>query len=275
MSVVVSTSDKNETETMKNQVIDKALISQSFGDCAASYDSGAALQRDVGQQLLHLLPKKCPTLLDLGTGPGFFTQALSKRSEQLLGVDIAPQMLSFARERNKSLNVNWVAGDAENLPLVGQCIDNIFSSLMLQWVHQLSEALNEAYRVLKPGGSIYFTTLLEGTLGELVHAWSQVDNNQHVNEFLSLTSLERAIAATPFSTIRVEVKSQQVYYKSVIALMKDLKAIGANQTAQKPSGLMGRGALKTLTSAYEVYRVEQGLPATYQVAYCVLEKQHD
>lgn len=254
--------------------IDKKAISHAFSNSAASYDSGAALQRRVGSQLIkQLKPANC--ILDLGTGPGYFTSDLAQRCNQLIGVDIAPNMLQFARARNNDItsqHVMWLAGDAEQLPMMSNSVNGIFSSLMLQWVHQLSAALNEAYRVLDAGGEFVFTTLVDGTLYELADAWSHVDDLQHVNSFLTYKALTQAIDDSPFELISLTVEPEVIYYQNVIDLMRDLKAIGANQTAAGTTGLMGRGALKKLSQGYEKYRTSRGLSTTYQVAFCRLCK---
>lgn len=251
--------------------INKQAISHAFASSAASYDSGAALQRRVGNQLLARL-KNVHCLLDLGTGPGYFTSALHDKSQQLIGLDIAPNMLRFAQQRNSQLNVTWLAGDAEQLPLANGCINGIYSSLMLQWVHQLSKALAEAHRVLQHGGQFVFTTLLDGTLFELAQAWTNVDDLQHVNTFLTQAVLAQVIANSDFELAALDVQPQTIYYDSVLALMRDLKAIGANQTAKHSQGLMGRSALKKLAQGYEPFRTTSGLSATYQVAFCTLVK---
>jgi len=263
---------RKDTPAQVIEPIAKASISHRFGCSAASYDRGAALQRHVGNRLLSLLPEQCDTLLDLGTGPGYFTGALNDRCQSLIGLDIAPPMLTFARERNLQHDVAWIAGDAEQLPLQSQTVDSIYSSLMLQWVHQLSNALTEAHRVLKPGGSLCFSTLLDGTLFELESAWRAVDDNQHINQFLTRDALELAIRQSGLNVSLCETVVHQIYYDNVIGLMRDLKAIGANQTANKSSGLMGRGTLTKLAAGYEKYRTDQGLSASYRVAYCVLTK---
>jgi len=261
----------NNGQQAPADAINKAAISHSFSNSAASYDSGAALQRRVGNQLLSRLDK-ANTLLDLGTGPGYFTSALHDKSEQLIGLDIAPNMLRFARDRNKQLRVTWLAGDAEKLPLTDRSVNSIYSSLMLQWVHQLSKALEEAYRVLDDGGQFVFSTLLDGTLFELAQSWTAVDDAQHVNTFLRKSELAKIIANSEFELQALDVQPQIIYYSSVLALMRDLKAIGANQTANHSQGLMGRGALKKLAQEYELFRTSDGLTATYQVAFCTLVK---
>lgn len=263
---------KNVAEHFASNCVDKRSISKSFGNSAATYDKGAALQRSVGNHLLELVPHANKALMDLGTGPGYFSSALSDRSDMLIGLDIAPQMLEFAATRNPTLDVNWLCGDAEHLPLASQSIDTIYSSLMLQWVHNLSKALIEVARVLKPGGKLCFSTLLDGTLHELASAWRLVDDKQHINSFLTPDMLELAIKQSGLNIELIECKPHYLYYDNVISLMRDLKAIGANQTANKKSGLMGRSTLTKLEKGYALFRTKQGLTTTYQVAYCVLTK---
>jgi len=66
----------------------------------------------------------------------------------------------------------------------------------------------------------------------------------------------------------LDVDRIQVTYSDTLALMKDLKAIGAhNVTAGRSRGLMGRSRLARVQAAYETYRQNGRLPATYEVIY--------
>jgi malonyl-CoA O-methyltransferase len=59
-----------------------------------------------------------------------------------------------------------------------------------------------------------------------------------------------------------------VNYKSIDKLMADLRGIGANATAEGGrAGLTAPSVLKKLRQAYEVYRVDKLLPASYEVVY--------
>ena len=59
-----------------------------------------------------------------------------------------------------------------------------------------------------------------------------------------------------------------VNYQKVETLLHDLKAIGANVTADgHRQGLLTRHMLSTLYQAYESYRVADQLPATYEIIY--------
>lgn len=133
---------------------DKRQVAASFSRAAASYDSVAELQRDVGTQLLRRLPTDfSPSQwMDLGCGTGYFTRALAERfaGRQGLALDIAEGMLEHARPLGGA--EYFIAGDAERLPLQDGTCDLIFSSLAVQWCAQFDSVLSEAFRVLKPGG---------------------------------------------------------------------------------------------------------------------------
>src|SRR5690606_1533092 len=81
---------------------DKRQVAASFSRAADSYDGVAALQREVGAQLLARLPTLAPARwLDLGCGTGHFTRLLAQRFAAAEGValDLAEGMLRHARPR--------------------------------------------------------------------------------------------------------------------------------------------------------------------------------
>jgi malonyl-CoA O-methyltransferase len=60
----------------------------------------------------------------------------------------------------------------------------------------------------------------------------------------------------------------ELAYPDTLALMRDLKAIGAhNVTAGRPRTLLGATRLRRMSEAYEAFRRGDALPATYEVIY--------
>jgi len=263
---------------MSDAVIDKQQVAASFSRAAGTYDQVAELQRNVGSNLLGRLPDtvQFEALADIGCGTGYFTRALAQRfAKPVLGLDIAEGMLRYAREQSPS-RLAWLAADAEALPLRSASQDLLFSSLALQWCPQLPLALNEAFRVLKPGGCMAFNTLVAGTLVELREAWQAVDGFVHVNRFMPLPQLQGILAGAGFASWHCEVEMHVLHYAQLSELTHELKALGAhNLNAGRPSGLTGRARLRALTTAYETRRQATGLPATYQVAQVLLFKGLD
>jgi malonyl-CoA O-methyltransferase len=253
----------------------KRQVAASFSRAAASYDSVAELQRDVGQQLLGRLSPSfiAQRWLDLGCGTGYFTRALGARfgEDSGLALDIAEGMLNHARPQGGA--AHFIAGDAERLPLQAASCDLVFSSLAVQWCADFASVLSEAHRVLKPGGVFAFSSLCAGTLYELRDSWRQVDGMVHVNRFRGFETYQQLCADSGLNVVSLENRPHVLHYPDVRSLTHELKALGAhNLNPGRPGGLTGRARILALVEAYEQFRQALGLPATYQVVYVVLEK---
>lgn len=257
----------------------KPDIAESFSRAAGSYDSVAELQRRVGFNLLDRIDTEVNpsgVILDLGCGTGFFGPELHQRYSpyMLLSLDLAEGMLNYAREHRATAASQWLCGDAESLPLADNSVDLIFSSLAIQWCENLPALFGEVARVLKPGGQFLFATLGPETLHELRSAWSAVDNYQHVNRFISLSTLKKE-AGSHLMPGLLEQEYEILRYQQVRELTHELKGLGAhNISAGRQSGLTGKARVMAFKEAYEVFRTEDGiLPATYQVFYGKLIKE--
>lgn len=254
---------------------DKRQVAASFSRAAGSYDSVAQLQRDVGSELLSRLPQDLQPQrwLDLGCGTGYFSRALSEKFPQGHGValDIAEGMLRHAQPLGGA--EHFVAGDAERLPLRDASCELIFSSLAVQWCADFAAVLSEARRVLQPGGVFAFASLCVGTLYELRDSWQTVDGLVHVNRFRQLQDYQRLCELSGLRLSSLQVQPHVLHYPDVRNLTHELKALGAhNLNPGRPGGLTGRARILALIDAYERFRQPEGLPATYQVVYTVLEK---
>jgi malonyl-CoA O-methyltransferase len=255
---------------------DKRQVAASFSRAADSYDSVAGLQRAIGHQLLSRLPADLAAhaWLDLGCGTGYFSRALAQRFSAGAGaaVDIAEGMLKHAQPLAGAKH--FIAGDAESLPLRSSSRDLIFSSLALQWCGNFAQVLSEARRVLQPGGVLAFSSLCVGTLHELRASWQAVDGLVHVNQFRHFADYQHLCTASGLRLLSLHAEPQVLHYPDVRGLTSELKALGAhNLNPGRPGGLTGRARLRGLVAAYEAFRQPQGLPATYQVVYAVLQKE--
>jgi malonyl-CoA O-methyltransferase len=255
----------------------KKDVAASFSRAAASYDSVASLQRDVGKRLLaRIQPGMVApvTLLDLGCGTGYFCPELKARfpQAQYMGLDLAPGMVDYARRQYAGAGA-WLVGDAESLPLAADSIDLVFSSLAVQWCHRPQHLFAELARVLRPGGRCVFTSLGPDTLHELRGAWAAVDAHQHVNTFLPITELVTASASIPGIKLSLTTERVGMEYQRVGELLAELKTLGAhNMNQNRPAGLTSRRALQGMLQAYETWRDNGVLPATYEVIFGEVEK---
>ncbi|WP_062263937.1 malonyl-ACP O-methyltransferase BioC [Endozoicomonas arenosclerae] len=253
--------------------VDKLRVAANFSRAAATYDSAAVLQKRVAARAMLGLPTECSPqqILDLGSGTGSQTKVLAEHFPEahVTGLDLAMGMLQFARSQCDSSS--WCSGDIEALPFKSNSFDLVFSSLAIQWC-SFETVLDELYRILKPGGVFVFSSLTSGTMGELNEAWKQVDSNIHVNGFESFEHQKKQVLESCFKQQSFKQQTETLYYPELFQLLRELKALGVNTVHSRQPGLMTRGRLLQLQEAYETFRVDAGLPLSYQVLYGILRK---
>ena len=253
--------------------LDPVRVRRSFDRASAEYDRTAVLQAQIREQLLQrldLVRMEPQVVLDMGSGTGHASLALKRRfpAACVVALDLSTRMLRESKRRQRWFRrFERVGGDAGRLPFTDGSVDLIFSNLMLQWC-ELDTVLAEVRRVLKPHGLLTFTTFGPDTLVELRRAWSSVDGNVHVNRFLDMHDIGDALVRAGLAEPVLDVERYTLTYPDAMALMRDLKAIGAhNVAAGRPAGLTGRGRLARMCAAYEAYRREGRLPATYEAVF--------
>jgi len=260
--------------SIAQQTISKQKIRRAFDRAADSYDDAAVLQKEVCRRLLEKLEyiKLSPQLiLDAGVGTGEAVAPLMKRYKKsgVVALDLSERMLAKALAHGSLLRKpELVCADLEHLPFCDNSFELIFSSLTLQWCNDMPTAMEGFLRVLKPGGLLLFSTFGPDTLKELRSCWSQIDGAVHVNEFSDMHDVGDGLLQTGFVDPVMEAETITVQYESIDKLMADLRAIGANATAEGGrAGLTAPSVLTKLRRAYDVYRVDKLLPASYEVVY--------
>lgn len=259
-------------------LIDKQQLRTSFSVAAKTYDRAAVLQREICDRLVERLEYiniKPARILDVGTGTGYATAALHKlfpRAE-IIAMDIAYPMLAFSRKRHGFWSriknkIKLVNADIEDIPLVAQSVDLVFSNLTLQWVNRLDHVFAEFLRILRPDGMLLFSTFGPDTLKELRSSWESVDQYSHVNQFLDMHDIGDALLRNRLAEPVMDTEYLTLTYPDVYGLMRDLKDIGAhNITSNRARGLMGKEKFRSFRNSYEQFRVDNVLPATYEVVY--------
>lgn len=255
---------------------EKHRIRSAFERAAESYDAAAVLQRRVCDLLLEQLVSESgppnPSLLspqqvlDAGCGTGYGARILRRAWPHcaIVATDFAPAMAAATR-RSADTGATCTVADIERLPFAASRFDLWWSSLTVQWCDPVA-VLNEAHRVLKPGGQLALSTLGPGTYAELRDAFGRVDRHRHTLDFSVAERLVPIAEAAGFTDVSARRRTITLHYPDLRELLGAVKAIGANALGDgRRAGMMGRRAWQALFEAYEGWRTDAGLPASYDV----------
>jgi ubiquinone/menaquinone biosynthesis C-methylase UbiE len=186
---------------------------QNFGQRAAYYATSAA--HSDPQVLARVVELAAPDAarigraLDIATGTGHTAFALAARANEVIGVDLTPQMLDLARKRAAELglsNVTFQIADALALPFPDQAFGVITCRRAAHHFTDIGGALAEMRRCLSAGGrlviddrSVPEDDFADRTMNEL----DTLHDESHVRQYRP-SEWERMLNAAGFGVVTVE-----------------------------------------------------------------------
>jgi ubiquinone biosynthesis O-methyltransferase len=152
---------------------------------ASLYDRDAGHWWDGSQRWLRALQNLVParlaffdrltswdgrTVLDLGCGGGFMSEALARRGAKVIGVDVSRGAIAIAKRHaaDGGLAIRYLVASGEDLPLPEDSVDCVVCVDVLEHVRNLGQVLDEIRRVLRPGGVFLFDTINRTWLARFV-----------------------------------------------------------------------------------------------------------
>jgi ArsR family transcriptional regulator len=111
--------------------------------------------KGVAEALLKLMPPM--VIADLGAGEGTISQLMAQRAKKVIAIDNSEKMVEFGAElaRKHGIgNMEYRLGDLEDVPIRSGTVDLAFLSQALHHARHPQRAVEEARRILKPGGRI-------------------------------------------------------------------------------------------------------------------------
>jgi SAM-dependent methyltransferase len=146
-------------------------------------------------------------LLDVACGTGNATIPAAKAGARVTGLDFAPALLEIARERSSDamVEIDWVEGDAQELPLGDASFDRVVSVFGHMFAPDHERTAAEMKRVLRPGGVIAVACWTpEGSIGRMFKTTAELvppppggtppilwGTEQHVRELWGDAEFER------------------------------------------------------------------------------------
>ena len=122
--------------------------------------------RHLRDRILELAaPQPSDVVVDVGCGTGLLALELADRVERVWAIDISASMIDYLRTKAASAdldNIDGAVASAVSLPLVDDCADIVVSNYCFHHLDDAGKgrALDEAMRVLKPGGRLVFGDMM-------------------------------------------------------------------------------------------------------------------
>lgn len=169
--------------------IDNSIYDQLGERWYTAHDDPVALLRAesklrnpwVIRVLREQFSEKPARVLDLGCGAGFLSNELARAGFAVTGVDASVESIEVARRYDTAKTVNYVIGDANRLSFENETFDAVCAMDFLEHVEDPLRAIQEASRVLKPGGLFFFHTF----------------NRNWISKFVAIRMVEWLVKNTP------------------------------------------------------------------------------
>lgn len=107
-------------------------------------------------------------ILDIGCGGGFLTNRLAEKGHQVTGIDLSEKSLRVAKKYDTTQSVQYLKANAYDLPFTAPLFDVVSAMDILEHVENPAKLIEEAARVLKPGGLFFYHTFNRTWVSRLV-----------------------------------------------------------------------------------------------------------
>jgi ArsR family transcriptional regulator len=153
--------DSLDRVLQKRRRVSEQYFNLIAGKLGKNYCPGRSWEA-IGHLALRLVP--AITVADLGAGEGLISQLIAHRAERVWCIDNSERMVEVGTElarKNGLANLTYKLGDIESVPLPDKSVDLAILSQALHHAGHPQNAVNEAFRILKPGGQVLILDLNE------------------------------------------------------------------------------------------------------------------
>jgi ArsR family transcriptional regulator len=193
----------------------RAFFDSVAGRLGRDYVPGKSW-KSLAEALLRLMPPL--TIADLGAGEGSFALLLAQKAVRVIAVDSSARMIEVGREearRNNIANIDFRLGDMEEPPIADREVELVFFSQSLHHALHPQRALEEAARILAPGGRIVILDLAR-------HRFEEA-REMYADEWLGFTEaeLEAMLLKAGFTDLEatiVDKESETPQFQTLLAV---------------------------------------------------------
>jgi SAM-dependent methyltransferase len=222
---------------------------QEFTRQAAGFAASAATtdQAQVARLIEAVGNRARGRALDVACGPGIVTSALAERAQEVVALDLTPQMLAKARERCAKAgrtNVVFKEGSATALPFPDAHFDAVVTRLSFHHFLEPRSALKEMLRVLQPGGTVAIADVVcseEPAEAELQNAIEVLRDPSHVR-MLPASELIAMVVQTGITIERQATWDKPREFEEWMGIVGNPERVAPLRTVLRALAMAGQNA---------------------------------
>lgn len=171
-------------------------VKEFFDELAPEWEeiSKNYYDESIKNKLIELkILKKNMTVIDLGAGDGYLSRAVARFVKKVVAVDLSAEMLKELEKKANLAgikNIETIQNDGQDVEVKEASIDIVCANMYLHHIDQPILAINEMFRLLKPGGKVFLADFHEHhdtTLKEKMHdTWLGFNPGKMKNWFIDL-----------------------------------------------------------------------------------------
>jgi len=250
-------------------------IRKAFSDAAMQYDMMTGLHNEIGRELAKKILNVEPSqsILDVGMGTGRLTRRLSfyLPDTKVVGIDFASGMIEEARKKQAGHEI--IQADANHLPFKNETFDILASNLAYQWMENIEDSFQEAYRVMSKPGNLILTIFGEKTFQELFHSLKETrgEGPLSIRKLHNMQELKNALHKAGFKDVKCDYEIIKVHFPNMMDLMRWIKDIGSNALGIEV--FLGKEHIQRADEYYEDHYLDRlGIVATFEVIWVDAKK---
>lgn len=254
-----------------NLVFDRDLLRRRrdrYAPMVADHDFLLARVADDFAERLSIVTRSFPVAVNLGAHHGLISRRISGLENIGLVINAGASLRLLEQCPGPRVLV-----DEEALPFAAESLDLVVSGLSFHFINDLPGSLLQIRQALRPDGLLLATLLGGATLQELRHAWlvaeAEVEGgvSPRVAPFADVRDLGGLLQRAGFALPVVDSETVTVTYSSPLALMQELRAMGAsNPLHGRRRQPVTRRLLARVCETYEeLFATPDGrIPATFE-----------
>jgi ArsR family transcriptional regulator len=195
----------------------RAYFDQLAGKFGRQYVPGRSW-KGLAEALLKILNYE--VVADLGAGEGTLAQLLAQRATKVIAVDHSPKMVEFGTSLAKDHalpNLEYRLGDIEDIPIKDRMVDLAIFSQALHHAEHPPKALQEAKRILKPGGTLVILDLHQHTFDKARELYADTWLGFPESELARMLEAE---GFTSIETAIVDREESPPHFQTLLAVAK-------------------------------------------------------